>query len=307
MSAYWNLDQAPDQTGRIAVVTGANIGLGYETALALAGKRATVVLACRNQDKAETARQNINRQYPGAQIVVMTIDTGSLPSVHEFARQFLAQFNRCDLLINNAGIMMPPYSLTADGFESQFAVNYLGHFLLTGLLLPLIQQTAGARIVTLSSLAHRWGSIQFDDINFSQGYDRRKAYGQSKAACLMFAIELQRRLKSAGHATLSLAAHPGFSYTQLGRNLPKLFQLIFPLIGPLLSQSAAAGALPTLYAALGDNLSGGEYTGPAGKNEHKGPPTVVPYEPWIDDLEAGRKLWQLSEKMTGIQYLDPPY
>jgi NAD(P)-dependent dehydrogenase (short-subunit alcohol dehydrogenase family) len=190
----WTMKQAPNQSGRIAVVTGANIGLGYETALALAGKGCTVVLACRNAAKADAARAAILAQHPKARIERLTLDLGSLKSVRAFAAAYKKRHATLDLLINNAGIMMPPYTLSEDGFESQLAANYLGHFALTGLLLPLINKTPNARIVSLSSLAHKWSGIRFHDLNATQRYDKRLAYGQSKLACLMFAYELQRRL-----------------------------------------------------------------------------------------------------------------
>ena len=190
----WNLKHAPMQTGRIAIVTGANIGLGFETALALAGKGITVVLACRNSAKAEAAKAAILALHPKAKVKCMALDLGSLKSVRAFAAAYRKRHTRLDLLINNAGIMMPPFSLSEDGFESQLASNYLGHFALTGLLLPLIVKTPGSRIVSLSSLAHRWSGIRFHDLNATRRYDKRLAYGQSKLACLMFAYELQRRL-----------------------------------------------------------------------------------------------------------------
>jgi NAD(P)-dependent dehydrogenase (short-subunit alcohol dehydrogenase family) len=190
----WTMKQAPSQSGRIAVVTGANIGLGYETALALAGKGCTVVLACRNAAKADAARAAILAQHPKARIECLTLDLGSLKSVRAFAAAYKKRHATLDLLINNAGIMMPPYTLSEDGFESQLAANYLGHFALTGLLLPLIIKTPNARIVSLSSLAHKWSGIRFHDLNATRRYDKRLAYGQSKLACLMFAYELQRRL-----------------------------------------------------------------------------------------------------------------
>jgi NAD(P)-dependent dehydrogenase (short-subunit alcohol dehydrogenase family) len=303
---HWTLAQAQaqaqDQTGRLAVVTGANVGLGFETARALVGKGASLVLACRNAHKAAQAKAELLKEFPRAIIECASLDTSSLTSVRAFAAQFLAQHQRCDLLINNAGIMMTPYEKTADGFEGQLATNYLGHFLLTSLLLPTITRTPGARIVTLSSLAHNWSPIQFDDMQFEQRYSRKLAYGQSKTACLMFALELQRRLSAAGNATLSMAAHPGFSNTQLGRNLPFPLNKLGPLLAPLLSQSAAAGALPSLYAALGDDLKGGSYTGPSGKGETKGPPRMVGCNEWAKDPVAGARLWTLSETMTGASW-----
>jgi NAD(P)-dependent dehydrogenase (short-subunit alcohol dehydrogenase family) len=291
MAKVWTLEQVPQQTKRVAV-----------TALQLASKDFIVVMACRSPVRAEQALRRILAIDSEAKVVTAIIDTGCLQSVRVFAEQFFEQYTRCDLLINNAGIMMPPYCLSVDGFESQLACNYLGHFLLTGLLMPMLIKTAGSRVVTLSSLAHRWGAIQFDDINFSQRYDRKQAYGQSKAACLMFAFELQHRFREAGLNCQSMAAHPGVSNTQLGRNLPLPLRLFIPLLAPLFTQSVEDGTMPILYAALNEQLVGGEYTGPAGKNGHRGPPSVVDCEPWARDRQLAERLWQLSEQMVGFTY-----
>lgn len=302
MAEYWSLEDAGDQTGRIAIVTGANTGLGYETALALAGKGASVILACRSRDRAEDARGRIIAQYPSAQVKVGTIDTGRLKSVREFAAAFQRDNDRLDLLINNAGIMMTPYFLTEDGFEGQLGVNYLGHFLLTGLLLPTITSTPSARIVSLYSVAHRWGGIQFEDIQFKNKYNAQRAYSQSKMACLMFGLELNRRLCEAGHDTRSLAAHPGFSQSELFRNLPVLIRGLVSVLNPIISQSTADGALPTLYAALGEDLEGGEAVGPNSRSQRKGPPTVVSCEPEALDEATRSRLWSLSEELCNFKY-----
>jgi len=303
MAEYWKLSKAPDQTGRTAIITGANTGIGYETALALAGKGATTILACRKLEKAEAARNKILEIHKQSKLEVRQIDTSSLESVRHFAGQILRDYSQIDLLINNAGIMMPPYNLSKDGIESQFAANYTGHFLLTGLLLPLIIKTDGTRVVNLSSTAYNYGGIQFDDINFEKHYDKKKAYGQSKTACLIFTYELHRRLDAAGYSTLSAASHPGYSATNLGQNLPAFMRfLLLPFINTFISQSAADGALPSLYAALGDDIQGGDFTGPSGKGERRGPPTKVPSPPWTHEPDLGRRLWDLSEEMTGIKY-----
>lgn len=302
MQTRWSLESAADQSGRIAIVTGANTGLGYETALALAAKGAEVILACRNRERADEAAQKISAQYPQARISVRLIDTGSLSSVRAFAEDFRRDYQRLDLLINNAGIMITPHFVTDDGFEGQLAVNYLGHFLLTGLLLPLLDATPRARVVSLYSLAARWGGIQFDDLNFERHYDANKAYSQSKMACLMFAIELNRRLLAAGSDTRALAAHPGFSQSDLSRHLSLPIRAMLSLVGWVLMQPGSAGALPTLYAALGDDLQGGEALGPAGRGEMKGPPTVLaPNADALDDAQRAR-LWALSEEMVGLSY-----
>ncbi len=297
----WNMKQVPPQTGRLAIVTGANIGLGFETALALAGKNCTVVLACRNMPKAEAARAQILAQHPKAKLECMPLDLGSLKSVRAFATAYAKRHATLDLLINNAGIMMPPYALSTDGFESQLAANYLGHFALTGLLLPLLNKTPNARVVSLSSLAHKWGNIRLDDPHFKKGYDKRQAYGQSKLACLMFAYELQRRLTQAGHSTLSVAAHPGVSATNLFQHMPKIVQVFSPLAS-LVFQSAQGGAQPTLYAALGKGIQGGDYCGPGALGEMRGAPAKVGSNHASRDTAVAAKLWALSEEMTGVRF-----
>lgn len=299
----WKLEQAPTQKGRIAVVTGANVGLGYETALGLAGKGCAVVLACRNIDKAEAAKASILERHPKALVDCMPLDLASLKSVRKFAAAYKRSHGKLDLLINNAGIMMPPFALSEDGFESQLAANYLGHFALTGLLLPLITKTANSRIVSLSSLAHQWGVIRFEDLHFSRGYDKGLAYGQSKLACLMFAYELQRRLERAGHTTLSVAAHPGVSSTNLFQHLPRIVNVFAPL-SALVLQSAKGGAQPTLYAALGDDIRGGDYCGPQSLGEMRGDPAKVSSSRRSRDEEVAAKLWAVSEELTGVRFLD---
>lgn len=302
MSSF-NFSTIPNQSGRIAIVTGANTGLGYETALALAQKDLHVILACRNQAKADAARERILSQVPDANVEVRLIDLSKLASVREFAEAYLATYDRLDLLINNAGVMAPPYTQTEEGFELQMGANYFGHFLLTGLLLPHLQATSGARIVALGSLAHRSGHIDFSDINSEKKYVRMKAYAQSKLACLIHAIELQRRLEQSGSDTLSVAAHPGGSATDLGRYVPKwLFLILRYTLLPLVTQSAADGAQPTLQAALGEDVKGGEYFGPQGMQELKGPSGRASLSVEATDPAVGRRLWELSEQMTGIRY-----
>lgn len=299
----FDLSQAPRQRGRCALITGANIGLGYETAKAFAGLGGSVILACRSVDKAQAARDSILAAYPQAEILVEELDLSDLASVRACSARILAQRQSLDLLINNAGIMMPPYSLSTDGFESQFAANYLGHFVLTGALLPLLNATPGARVVTLSSLAHRWGPIRYDDPHFTQGYDKRRAYGQSKLACLVFALELQRRLAASGAGTLSVAAHPGVAATNLGQHLPGVARWLMPVAG-LIFNTAEGGALPTLYAALGQDIAGGDYCGPSRMRQMRGPATKVGCSRTARDPEQGRRLWALSEALTGQHYLD---
>lgn len=272
----FDLDSVADLDGKVAVVTGANTGLGLATSRFLASRGMRVVMACRNADKAEAARRQLRSALPQAHLEVLPLDVSRLSSVREFAEVFLASHGQLDLLINNAGVMIPPFQLTEDGFELQLATNYLGHFLLTALLLERLQATPGSRVVSLSSLAHRSGRINFDDLNSRRRYSRFGAYAQSKLACLMFAFELQRRLDAAGYQTRSVAAHPGASNTQLSRHLPAwVLKTLGPLLLPLFSQSAQAGAEPTLYAALGDDIEGGDYTGPKGFRELRGPAVKV--------------------------------
>jgi len=296
----FKLDAVADVIGKVAVVTGANAGLGLETTRQLAAKGMTVVMACRNADKAEAARQQILSTQPQAKLDVLPLDVSRLSSVREFAEVFLANYNQLDVLINNAGVMFPPLALTEDGFELQMATNYLGHFLLTGLLLPRLESTPGARVVTLSSLAHRGGSIDLHDLNSRRRYSRVAAYAQSKLACLMFTFELQRRLQSAGYQTIAVAAHPGVSNTELSRYLPAWLMRI---IGPMFLQSAQAGAGPTLYAALGDDISGGDFTGPRGFRELRGRAVKVDCARRARNTEIARQLWQHSEQLTGFSWL----
>ncbi|MFK7920626.1 MAG: oxidoreductase [Bacteroidia bacterium] len=300
----FTLDKVESQKGRIAIVTGANTGLGYETALGLAQKEATIIMACRSLQKAETAKQNILAAVPQADIDIIQIDLSKLASVRAFAKAYLAKYQQLDLLVNNAGVMMPPYTQTEDGFELQMGANHLGHFLLTGLLLESLTRTPGSRVVSLSSLAHQNGKINFDNLNWEKDYSKTGAYGQSKLACLMYGYELQRRLKLAGADTLSVIAHPGVSDTELGRHFPKwLYTILSYTLVPLISQSAAKGALPTLMAALDNNSKGGEYYGPTGFQGMKGKPGLATSTELSQDPAIAKKLWEVSEDLTGITYL----
>lgn len=301
----FSMNNIPSQKGRIAVVTGANTGLGYETALALAKKEAKVILACRNMEKAEKAKSKMLETAPNADIEILQIDLSDLESVKTFARNYQAKFDRLDMLINNAGVMMPPYTKTIDGFELQIGANHLGHFLLTGLLMDTILQTPQSRVVSLSSLAHRNGVINFDDLQSQQDYSASKAYGQSKLACLLFAKELQRRLEKAGHHdTISVAAHPGISLTDLGRHMPKIiYTLMTAVLGPFISHPPSEGAKPTLMAALGTDVQGGEYFGPTGFREMKGKPGRATANALSQNEEVARRLWEVSAELTGYQPL----
>ena len=296
----WNIEDAPQQLGKIAIVTGANSGIGYETTLGLVGKDVEVIMACRNKKKAEEAKAKILKVHPAAKLKTVMVDLASLDSVREFANQFYKYYTKLDLLINNAGIMMPPYKVTPDGFESQLATNYTGHFALTGLLLPLLTGNPGSRIITLSSLSYKWAKIQFDDIHAQKGYSRRKAYGQSKRACLIFAFELQRRLIINNYDTISVSAHPGLCKTNLDQYFPALIR---PL-GSLFLQSAQMGALPVLYAALSKNVKGGDFIGPDGFKQMKGYPTSVEADEYSYNKEVAQHLWSDSQEMTKIFYLN---
>lgn len=298
----WSMNNIPSQKGRIAVVTGANTGLGFETALALAGKEMEVILACRNLVKANSAKAKILASHPNASVNCLEIDLGDLSSVKTFSQSFLQKYDQLDLLINNAGIMMPPFNLTRDGFESQMAANYFGHFLLTQLLVNTIMKTPDSRIISLSSIAHKRGAIQFEDLQFEKKYSAMGAYSQSKLACLIFAIELQRRLEKINSSTLSLAAHPGISDTELSRYLPTWAMMILPMFAPFMSHKPPKGALPTLRAALDKNAKGGEYYGPAGRREYKGPPIKVKSRRLAQNEELGKKLWEVSEQLTNAKY-----
>ena len=295
----WSLAQIPSQLGKVAIVTGANSGIGYEVTLGLVKKDIEVIMGCRNMQKAEEAKAKILHVYPKAKINPMKVDMSSLSDVKKFAAQFQKQYHKLNLLINNAGIMMSPYKITEDNFENQFATNYLGHFALTGLLLPMLTSSSGSRSVNLSSLSYKWSEIQFDDFHANKGYSKTKAYGQSKRACLMFAFELQRRLSAAGFDTLSVAAHPGLAKTNIDQYYPALIR---PL-GNLFLQPAEKGALPILYAALDKNINGGEFIGPDGFQQMRGYPTKVDADEYSNNKEVAERLWSESEKMTNVFYL----
>jgi NAD(P)-dependent dehydrogenase (short-subunit alcohol dehydrogenase family) len=299
----FNLKSLPSQKGRIAIVTGSNTGLGFEVAIGLASKGMKVIMACREIEKARVARQSILKKVPSGDIEIMIVDLSSLSSVRDFAQVYLSRFSRLDLLINNAGVMIPPYTLTNEGFESQIGVNYLAHFLLTGLLLDVITNTPGSRIVSVSSNAHRKGIINFNDLNSTKAYSRMKSYRQSKLACLVFAFELQRRLAKDGFKTLSVAAHPGVSVTDLVRYIPKWLMLLGKPLTAVLTHSPEKGALPILYAALAADVKGGEYFGPQGRSEWKGKPGRAYSTPLSHDEQLGKHLWEVSEKLTGMCYL----
>lgn len=301
----FDLENIPSQQGKIAIVTGANTGLGYETVSHLARKNCKVIMACRNADKAAQAKAEIEAKVPVADLEILLIDLSDLSSVRAFAQAFRQQYDRLDFLINNAGIMWPPYSLTVDGFESQMGTNYLGHFLLTALLLDLMPNTPDSRVVSLSSNAHRLGSgeINFGDLQSEQNYSKTGAYSQSKLACLMFGNELQRRLEQAGKKILSVTAHPGVSNTDLARHMPQYqIALVQYTIGPLLCHAPDKAAMPTVMAALAPDAQRGEYFGPQGFLEMKGKPGRANQSDYAQNQAAAEKLWQVSEQLTDCRF-----
>jgi NAD(P)-dependent dehydrogenase (short-subunit alcohol dehydrogenase family) len=303
-SDKWTAADIPDQSGRTAIITGANSGLGLATARELARAGADVWLASRSEEKARGAMQAIRNQVPNADLTIGALDLADLSSVRAFAESFAAPGRPLDLLINNAGIMAAPRRLTRDGFESQFGTNHLGHFALTGLLLGALLKAPAPRVVTVSSTMHRGGTMNFDDLNGERKYGRWRAYSQSKLANLMFCFELQRRAVAADTALLSLAAHPGYAATNLQSAAPdRFYEKAYMWIGNrLFAQSADMGALPTLYAATVPNLPGGTYIGPGGRAEQRGHPKVVTAAGKAYDEEAWQRLWEVSEQLTGVHY-----
>jgi NAD(P)-dependent dehydrogenase (short-subunit alcohol dehydrogenase family) len=303
MAKGWTAERIPDQGGRTAVVTGANSGLGLVTARELARAGAHVVLACRNLGKGEAARREIEAAAPGAPVELEELDLSSLDSVRAFAGHFRGGHDGLDLLINNAGVMATPRGQTADGFELQFGTNHLGHFALTGLLIGSMEGREDARVVTLSSTAHRTGRIAFDNLGGERRYFRWRAYGQSKLANLLFALELERRLRSAGSTVKSLAAHPGYAATNLQSAGPPLVDRLFMRVSNrVIAQSDDMGALPTLYAATEPGLAGGTYVGPDGFAEQRGHPKPVVPNKAARDEQVARRLWEVSEEMTGVRF-----
>jgi NAD(P)-dependent dehydrogenase (short-subunit alcohol dehydrogenase family) len=301
MAGKWTAKDIPDQSGRLAVVTGANSGLGLVTARELARSGAAVVLAARNTPKGEQAAASINEAVPGADVRVQELDLADLGSVRSFAETL--DSDRLDLLINNAGLMAPPRRLTKDGFESQFGTNHLGHFALTGLLMPRLLAASEPRVVTVSSTAHRAGQIDFDDLQRERKYNNWRAYGQSKLANLMFCFELQRRATEAGTSLTSMAAHPGYARTNLQFAAPTTRdKAVMAVTNLLFAQSAEMGALPTLYAATFPDLPGGTFVGPGGLMEQRGHPKVVTAAGKAYDEDTWRRLWEISEELTGVHY-----
>jgi NAD(P)-dependent dehydrogenase (short-subunit alcohol dehydrogenase family) len=299
----WTTEDMPDLTGKVIIVTGANSGIGYEAAKEFARKGAQTILACRSMEKAQAAFDQIQTEIPDAPAEIMMLDLASLESVRKFTDQFKAQYERLDVLLNNAGIMMVPYGVTQDGFERQFGINHLGHFALTGLLTDLITKTPGARVVNVSSNAHRRGNMNFENIMYDggQGYNPQGAYGRSKLANLLFTFELQRRFEANGINAIAAAAHPGISQTNLANHLP-MINTLRPVMERVV-QSSAMGALPSIRAAVDPQARGGQYFGPSGFQEFGGYPVIVQPSDASHNLTDAQQLWDISEKLTGVHFL----
>lgn len=301
---YWCESKIGDQTGRVFVITGATNGIGFESADALAEHGATVILASRNEERTKECADQLKVKHGNQNIVPVRLDLSSLKSVHECANQLRALYKNIDVLINNAGVMVPPYTITEDGFELQFGTNHLGHFALTGLLLPNLMATQSSRVVTLSSTAHLRGKINFNDLKSEKRYIANLAYAQSKIANLLFAYELQRRLEKANARTISVAAHPGWSRTglQVHAVSKTWVRALFAIFEPVFSQDARAGAQPMLMAATDKLVAGGEYFGPDGFGGSKGNATRVDSNALSHDAELQKKLWKVSEELTRVSY-----
>ncbi len=301
LSSPWTADRIPSQEGKLAVVTGSNSGLGLVTARELARAGARVVLACRNTEKGEAATREI-----GDAADVRELDLANLDSVRAFAERFLSEHEGLDLLVNNAGVMAPPRRETSDGYELQFGTNHLGHFALTGLLVGAMASRDDARVVTVSSVAHKTGRIDFEDLQGERQYRRWRAYGQSKLANLLFALELDRRLRAAGSRARSLAAHPGYAATNIQSAASRRLRAFMAVINPVFAQRAEMGALPLLYAATEPGLEGGTYVGPDGWFEQRGHPKPVSPSRDARDEEVARRLWEVSEELTGVRFTYRP-
>ncbi len=301
MNPKWTSDDVPGQQGRLAVVTGANTGLGFETARVLAARGASVVLAVRDTDKGKRAAARIAGTAPGADVMVQPLDLASLESVRAAAGELRARHPRIDLLINNAGVMFPPKQTTVDGFELQLGTNHLGHFALTGLLLEQMLPVPGSRVVTVSSQAHRIRArINFDDLQSQRSYRRVAAYSQSKLANLLFTYELARRLSGAATTTtIAVAAHPGLAATELTRHTPAIAAFFYARV---ISQNPAMGALPVLRAATDPGVLGGQYYGPAGIFGARGYPKLAESSRQSRDTAIQRRLWTVSEELTGVTF-----
>ena len=297
-SQRWTADNIPDQKGRVVIVTGSSSGIGYEAAKVLAHKNAKVIIAVRNQEKGEKAVQKIKAQNQNADVKVMLLDLASLKSIRSFADDFKRKYTRLDLLINNAGVMVPPYSKTEDGFELQFGTNHLGHFALTGLLLEVMQKTPNSRIVNVSSTGHKFGNIDFNDLNWEKRkYKPWKAYGDSKIANLYFTYELQNLLSQNGSNPIVIAAHPGWTGTELQRHTG-----VTNFLNNFFAMTIEQGALPTLRAAIDDHAQSGDFFGPHGIMEMRGYPVKVESNTLSHNQEIAQNLWKVSEELTKVKF-----
>jgi NAD(P)-dependent dehydrogenase (short-subunit alcohol dehydrogenase family) len=307
----WTAADIPDQTGRVVLVTGANSGLGLQTARRLAGRGARVMMGCRNADKAAAAIATIRAEHPSAEVELLPLDLSDLSSVRKAADEALSRHDRLDVLVNNAGVMALPYRTTADGFEMQLGTNHLGHFALTGHLIDRLLATERSRVVTVSSQAHRIGSMRWNDLQWRAGYRKWLAYGQSKLANLLFTRELHRRLAAAGASTLAVAAHPGYAATHLQAAGPEMagsavMKRLNDLANRIAAQTDEMGALPQLYAATAAGVQGGEYFGPDGIGESRGHPRRVSMSGKARNEADARRLWQVSEDLAGVTYPSLP-
>jgi len=294
--AKWTANDIPDLGGRAAVVTGANSGLGYETALALARHGANVVMACRDEGRGTEAVERLRAEAPDASVELSLLDLADLTSVRKFAESYAGERDHLDILVNNAGVMaLAERRQTADGFEMQFGTNHLGHYALTGLLLPQLQARPGSRVVSVTSFGHKVGRMNFDDLQWEKSYRKWLAYGRSKLANLLFTFELDRRARAGGSAIIAAVAHPGYANTNLQSGTS--FQW-----SNFMAQSSADGALPQLYAATAPDVQGGQFFGPGGFMEQRGAPKRVKAAKKAYDTEDARRLWELSEQLTGVTY-----
>lgn len=305
MADKWTINDIPSLKNKRVVITGSNSGIGFDTARICANKGAHVILACRNEQKATQAIEDIQQQSPQAHVEFVQLDLASLTSIEICATQLLDQFNTIDILVNNAGIMMTPYGTTEDGFEQQIGINHLGHFALTGHLLPAITAAKDSRVVHVSSMAHGWGTMDYTNLLFEdgEGYSASAAYGRSKLANLLFMRALQKRFETHPIDAISVAAHPGMASTNLSRYLAERWYLkLFMPLEPLITQSSERGALPTLRALSDPDVQGGDYFGPDGFKQYRGYPVRVGSSRASRDMRSAEQLWSLSEELTGMHY-----
>ena len=304
MKQKWIFDDIPDLSGKTIIVTGGNSGLGFESIKYFSAKGAQTILACRNVNNGKSAKEQILEKYPDAQINVTNLDLADLESIHSFARRIGEQYQKIDVLLNNAGIVCP-YKKTQDGFEMQIGTNHLGHFALTGLLLHLLKNTKGSRVVNVSSIGHKSGKINFDNFMFENGgYSIFKAYANTKLANLLFTYELQRRFEKFNVDCIAVAAHPGVAKSNLSKYIIKkpLYKIGMAIANSIMSQSTSMGALPEIRASVDPLVKGGDYFGPGGFQEWKGYPIKVKSNDASYDLKGAEKLWEISEKLTKINY-----